>query len=261
MKENNLTLILSAPPEQAQAASGYGLPVAHMAYRMGSGPRLLHHSLSAAVRGGLMMMDDRDYEPANQGQSGSFVREVLRECSARSFSGVVLNWETAPSPAFQQMVSQLANALRQSHLTCYVPERWAKAAPSARILLPSALSGGSLRSRIQEAADAYGLERLTLAIERSAEEFLLPAPQGQGISLSQAELQKRLNNLRPRTFFSPELCAHYFTWQGRDGRARFVLFDNESSLRQKLQTARELGAPRCMMAYPEVAELLPSLLQ
>ena len=36
--QSNLKLILTAPPDQTRAAQRFGLPVAHVAYRVGAGP-------------------------------------------------------------------------------------------------------------------------------------------------------------------------------------------------------------------------------
>ena len=261
MSDYSPTLILSAPPALVKAAQASGLTVACMAYRLGTGLHLLRAQLDNSLRGGLMMLDDQGFDPSRPGYSNQFVQEVLRELSARGFTGVIANWEGEPSPPLRQVTLQLGAALAQRKLSFYVPERWGKAAPRARVLITSAISGGTLRGRITEAGNTFGMERVVLAIERSGEEFLLPAPQGRGTPLSEEELGRRLTGLHPRIYFSTELCAHYFTWMGRDGRARFVLFDNESSIRKKIHLAGTLKVPACLLAYPEVEEFLPKLLQ
>lgn len=264
MSYNSPTLILSAPPAQVhtaqvQTAQSPGLSVACMAYRLGTGLRLLRVPLANDLRGGLLMLDDQGFDPTKPGYPGQFVREVLRELSARGFTGVIANWEGEQSNPLQQVTVRLGAALSQRKLSCYVPERWGKVVPSAKVLVSSAISGGTLRGRIARAGKTFGAERIVLAIERVAEEFLLPAPKGSGTPLSEAELNKRLSGLRPRIYFSPELCAHYFTCQGRDGRARFVLFDQKSSILKKVQLARTMQVSTCLLAYPEVADFLPEL--
>ncbi len=264
MSDHFPALILSAPPSQilaaqSQAAQYPGVSVACMGYRLGDGLRLLRAPLADAVRGGLLMIDDQDFRPGTPGSPDHFTRLMLRELSARGFTGVIANWEGAPSPPLGEMTVRLGAALSQRKLSFYVPERWGKAAPGAKVLIPSAISGGTLRGRVTEAGRAFGPERVVLAIERSAEEFVLPAEKGSGTPLSREELRQRLTGLRPRTYFSPELCAHYFTWQGRDGRARFVLFDDGSSIQRKIRLAAALDLPACLLAYPETADLLPEL--
>ena len=62
-------------------------------------------------------------------------------------------------------------------------------------------------------------------------------------------------------FFSPDLCAHYFTYMSRQNGAHFVLFDDAGSIRKKLQVARNLGISSAVLAYPQVDDLLPELLK
>ncbi len=46
----------------------------------------------------------------------------------------------------------------------------------------------------------------------------------------------------------------------RSTGAHFVLFDDAESLRQKRTQAQELGIGQFFLLYPEVADLLPELL-
>lgn len=48
-------------------------------------------------------------------------------------------------------------------------------------MISSALSGGSLRQRLEEAVERYGPQRTTLAVERVAEDFFLPPQPGRGV--------------------------------------------------------------------------------
>ena len=60
-------------------------------------------------------------------------------------------------------------------------------------------------------------------------------------------------------FFSPELCARYFTY-GQGGMTHFVLFDDADTLRRKIGLGTELGIAAGMLSLPEAAEALPGLL-
>ena len=122
-------------------------------------------------------------------------------------------------------------------------------------------SGGSLQVRLQEAVQQYGAARVALAVERSAEDFFLPSPNGQGIRLTQEELQQRIQEREPVIFFSNELCAHYFTYMNRQNGAHFILFDDAASIRKKLHTARSLDIADALLLYPEVSDLLSEILR
>lgn len=251
-------LILSAPPDCAKAAQETGLTVAHMAYRMGGGPHLFRANMPVAVRGGLMVIDNPGFD--GLGESTPFCHEVLRECAARGFHGVVCNFEGRPLPLVAQILAELGELLHKRGWSFYVTEPWGGSSDRAKVLISSALSGGSLRQRLQEAAEQYGPGRVALAVERVAEDFFLPSPTGQGAPLSREALKRRMEELTPSIFFSSELCAHYFTYMSRENGAHFILFDDAGSIRKKLQIARSLGIEDALLAYPQVDDLLPGLL-
>ncbi|MCI8537636.1 MAG: hypothetical protein HFF18_03110 [Oscillospiraceae bacterium] len=257
---SNLNLILTAPQAQAHAAAGYGVPVAHMSYRVGPGPQLLRGGIPAALRGGFLMMDDQGYTP-ERGGCAAFCQQVLRECALRGYTGVIADWENPPGQAQAELTQAMDQALNGKGWPLFVTEPYAKCAPHARVMISSAVSGGSLSERLSEAAERYGIERIALAVERCAEDFTMPSPSGAGNKLSGEALGALMEEYRPATYFSNELCAHYFTYrpEGQSG-VHFVLYDDGGSIRKKLQTARNLGISYALMAYPEVSGLLPDVL-
>ena len=92
--QTNLKLILTAPPDQTRAAQRFGLPVAHVAYRVGGGPHLYRAGPPLPVRGGLMALDCAGFD--GRGDTGPLCREILRECAARGFTGVLCDFEAPP---------------------------------------------------------------------------------------------------------------------------------------------------------------------
>lgn len=258
---SNLNLILTVPPSQAHAALAFGVPVAHMAYRMGAGPRLFRGSIPLALRGGLLMLDDRGFS-AQQGENAPFCQQVIRECTGRGYDGVVADWENRPSSAQAALAQELDKVLADKGWPLYITEPYGSCTRHARVMISSAVSGGSLAARLSEAGEKYGIERVALAVERSAEDFTMPAPDGCGRSLSQEELRRLMEEYHSPTYFSGELCAHYFTYRpAGEGGVHFVLFDDEGSIRKKLQVARNAGVRYGLMAYPQVADLLPGVLR
>ena len=91
-------------------------------------------------------------------------------------------------------------------------------------MIPSALSGGSLQRRLEEALERFGESRTALALEKVAEDFFLPSPTGSGQPLTEQELEALKQRLSPSIFFSGDLCARYFTYMSRENGAHFVLF-------------------------------------
>lgn len=167
-------LILTAPPTAAREATSHGLPVGHMAYRVGPGAHLLRANIPINLRGGLMVVDGSGFD--GRGDAGPFCQQVIRECSARGFDGVILDFEGSPHPLLGQIANRLGTALSRRSWPLYVTEEYAGFSDQARIIIPSALSGGSLSQRLTEAVERYGAERVALGVQRIAEDFTLPPP-------------------------------------------------------------------------------------
>ncbi|MDE6259867.1 MAG: hypothetical protein K2M42_03245, partial [Oscillospiraceae bacterium] len=129
--------------------------------------------------------------------------------------------------------------------------------PQARVLIPSALTHGTLERRLREAAERYGAERTALAVEWVREDFLLPA-RGRGEPIPRETLEEMHRRLEPAVFFDKGLCAHYFTYM-KGPQAHFVLFDTPRSIREKLGTAKRLGIVAALLPQPEVEEHLEEI--
>lgn len=254
---SNSNLMLAVAPTEMMAAQAHGLTLAHMAYRVGGGPHLFRANLPVPAHGGLMVIDDTGFD--GRGDPEPFCQEVVRECSARGYTGVVCDFER-PLNLLGRIVSGLAPLLDRQGWPLYVSEQYARWSDTAKALIPTALSGGSLHQRLTDALELYGPGRVALAVERSAEDFFLPSPTGQGIPLSREELARRIEDLSPSIFFSSELCAHYFTYMNKQNGAHFILFDDAASIRKKLYVARSLDISDVLLPYPDVADILDGIL-
>ena len=249
-------IFLAATPAQLSAVGGYDVPVAHMAYRVGGGPHLFRSGGPVLPRGGLMVMDDVGYAPGGEGEG--FRDEVLRECAARKFSGVVCRFLSPPQPTLTRALTGLGEACRGRGMGFYVSEGYGAAVPSATVLIPTALSGGSLRGRLEEALDRFGPKRVAVWLQRVAQDFTLPSPSGSGTPLTPQELERRRQEHGASVFFDGDLCAHYFTYMAGD-RGHFILFDDAVSLRKKLALAAELGVETAFLPYGEMEDVAAGL--
>ena len=90
-------------------------------------------------------------------------------------------------------------------------------------------------------------------------EFRLPETGGTGRPLTREEFDSLTARLRPKTFFSRELCARYFTWRDGEG-AHLVLFDDAATLRRKLLLGEREGYDTAFLLWPEVREILREIL-
>ena len=78
-------------------------------------------------------------------------------------------------------------------------------------------------------------------------------------ALSPEQLARLMDRLEPAVFFSGELCARYFTYMSRETGAHFVLFDDEDTLRCKLEVARSLSIHTFLAPWAEVADCAAGL--
>ena len=243
------TFIITLPPRQLPALRGWQATPAHLAYRLGPGPHLFRAEGAAPPRGGLMVVDDKQFD--GLGPTGPLCQEIIGETLARGFSGAVLDFDNH-LPPLEQIAAALYEPFARRGWTLIVPERYGQAAPHARVMIPSALSGGSLRRRLEEALEQFGESRTVLALEKRREDFFLPSPTGSGQPLTEEELEQLKQRLAPSIFFSGDLCARYFTYMSRDNGAHFVLFDDGDTLRRKVEVARRLGIHTFLAPWAEI---------
>jgi len=220
---------------------------AHRAYRLGKGGHLFR-SNALHTGGGLMAVDSLGFEGGLN--PAPFCQEILRECGGRGFRGVVCLFGGERNPQLAQAVQLLGERLQK--LTLYVPEEYAGCSGRARVLISSAVSGGSLEQRLRDVLERYGPERVVLFLEKRAEDFPLPSPSGCGRALTPEELEELKNRLQPSVFFSQELCARYFTYMTRESGAHFVLFDDGETLGKKLEVSQRLGIRWAMERWEDL---------
>ena len=245
------TVYITLPPRHLRSLQGWDVIPAHLAYRIGPGPHLYRSDGTHPLRGGMMVLGDGDWD--GSGPHETLCQEVLRECAARNFSGVVLDFERR-LPPLEKLAARLDGLFARQGLALLVPEGYGMCAPNAKVMIPSSLSGGSLSLRLEEAGERFGRDRVVLALEKAAEDFFLPSPTGCGIPLTGEELEERMTRLRPAVFFSHELCARYFTYMSRDSGAHFVLFDDGETLRRKVDVAHRAGITTFAAPWAQVEE-------
>lgn len=251
-----MQLYLAVTPDKLREARRFTDRLAHVAYRIGPDGRLTRRSVPMGLQGGLMVLGDRDCGSVQNVQA--LCRDVWRECAGRGFAGVLADFELPPSSDRAAFLEALSRVLARNNKQLFVPEPYGGKAPQAMVLICTALSGGSLRQRLNEAAQTFGQRRLALDLQRLRMSFPLPCPSGEGDHLTAEALQEMLRQKQPALFYSGDLCAKYFTSNtGRE--ARFILFDDADTLRRKIQLGQELGLAAGFLVYPETADLLPAL--
>lgn len=254
---SNCEVYLIATPEFSAALSSR-LPLVHYAYRIGNGPHLFRTDLRYPAKGGILAADIGDFN--GTGNSDGFVAEVERECGAHGFRGAFFDLDGESIVCLQKAFESLANSFRRRNQVLYVTEPYAFSSPAVQIVISTAISGGTLRQRLEDAMQRYGKDHVTLGVEWSAMDFTLPATSAAGKALSPAELSHLRVQCGRSTYFSDELCAHYFTYMNTGQDAHFVLFDDAASVTRKLRIAASLGITTAFLPIPEDRTLLDTLL-
>ena len=233
---------LAAAPAKLQAAERHTRSLAHMAYRVGQNSTLLRQNFQS--RGGLLAVSDQKAPEITD--PAALCAAVGREMARRSYEGVLLDFEEAPTADRRAFIARLSKELGPR---LYVPKSYGGDAPESVMLLCSALSGGDFREYL--ASCHRPPERLALDVERLRMDFPLPCPSGLGTPLTQEEL-----NCRPKSpsFFSPELCARYRTYT-QEGQTHFLLFDDAETMNRKAAIAAELGFAAAFFMWPEVEDI------
>lgn len=253
-----MQIYLAVTPDKLGYASRFTDRLAHVAYRIGPDGRLSRREMPMRARGGLMVLGDQDCGAIQDIQA--LCRDVWRECGNRGLSGVAADFEQPPAPDRLAFLEALGRILSRNGRQLFVPEAYGGQVAQANVLICTALSGGNLRSRLEEAAETFDRQRVALDLERLRMDFPLPCPGGEGTPLSREELEALLRSRQPHAFYSSDLCAKYFTYTQEDA-THFVLFDDAGSLLRKLQMGRQMGFCAGFFMYPEVEELLPELFQ
>ena len=143
------SIIVTITPDRLREIQRLPVIPAHAVYRMGRGPHLFRASGSTAPRGGMMLLDCRAFDGV--GAAAPFCQEVIQECSARGFTGVVCDFEAGRLPPLEQVVRELGSQCRRRNWTLIVPEQYGHCSDHALVMISSALSGGSLLQRLREA--------------------------------------------------------------------------------------------------------------
>lgn len=243
----DLKIYLSAPPEFSREAALHG-PVSVMAYKIGRGFRLYRTSLPS-TRISLMDVDCTGF--TGYGPHRSLIAELTGECLRRGYSGMVLDMPR-PTPQLAAFVRLLDQEASRLGLSLFLPETYAGTANGSMILLPAQNTSGTYLGRLKRLCSLYGPERLALELERVHTDYPLPARTGRGSIISDPR------NIRECSFYSPELCVNYMSYESR-GRAHLVLWDDLGSILEKLSQARALGIKTAFLYYPHTADILGNL--
>lgn len=249
-----MRIYLAVTPDKLPAALRYTGRIVHVAYRIGAAGHLERQPIPHGTRGGIMSVGDEGDSAFGDGEA--LCREIIEECEKFGFGSVLTDLEQSYSPQREAFLLSLDHMLHRAGRGLIVPEEYGASLEHAGVLICTAVSGGSLRCRLEEAKDRFG-GRVVADLHRTRMEFPLPCPRGEGRALSAEELRCAVAE-GERVFFSEELCAKYLVRPCGE-ELRFVLFDDAETLRRKCLLARQLGIEAGVMVFPETEDILPEI--
>ena len=252
-----MQVYLAVTPQEAPSATVYPVSLVCMAYHIGPNSTLMRRNALLQNQGGLLAVSEQGAPLVEDPHA--FCTAVLRECSRRNYDGVFLNFATPVRHDLLQFAKQLDEMLYKNRKKLYLNKEYISSCPEAFLLVDTALSGGSLSEHLQQAAKQHG-NRSALRIERLQMDFSLPARSGTGRPLAKHDFMVLLEETSPSIYFSPDLCARYFTYQ-KNHETHFVLFDDAETLKRKLRLGTELGFPAAFFVWSEIQDIAPQLLK
>lgn len=243
---HDLRIFVATSSGDVQTATGCGAPCAYLFYHIAEGGGLTRSGLPASARGGIMGICGElpaTLDPVR------LTNDVANECVRRGFAGVLL--DLVPTPNAILLLPAVSAQFAKRNIPHFTPVELAPAVPQARVIVPSAVSGGDYRELLSEYAGRFGRERVSLEIVRVCSDFLMPSATPDGTTLSSAQFAALLSQYSPMTFFSRELCAKYFTYRDEQGRSHFLLFDDPDTAAKKLDLARQAGYTTAFLLWSD----------
>ena len=271
--------------EQKRGLQNIAYQFAYAAYQIGAGSELLRGNIPLQTRGGLIIISDRDAPVIERPDYLSAA--VLRECGRRGCIGAALDFENPPREDLWKFAAYLSRQSRDAGRKLYISRDYAQAAPDAVLLINTAISGGNFREYLQQEINQNQNRVFALDVQRLRMDFTLPAPDGNGKNLNPEEFENLLKN--KAVFFSPDLCARYFTfteqipasripdnhinnknnnklnftdekiYHAQSGAAHFVLFDDADTMNMKLKIGAELGIDTAFFIWSEIRDFMRDL--
>lgn len=213
-----------------------------------------HQNLSP--KGQIMAMDCTTALPQGSFKEiESLLRHILAQCKGQGYKGIATFFPYTPHPSpLKELTTRLDEEAKKEQLLYYTTEEYAPFTHHSKIFLSTALSGGSLEERFSSLIHRYSPQRIVMDIEPMGVDFPLPSPKGTGNPRTLEEINVQIAQEKPYVFFSRELCAKYFTHHNTPHSLNFLLFDDPSTLREKINRAKQWDLYGVSLTWSQVVD-------
>ena len=247
-------LILVCTGRDTARAARLGLPVLHLCLGVTPAGALQRLQLPTAGAHCLLGLCDPPHD-LTACRADRLAADLVFEAQRAGAPGVSADFEH-DTPAGRRLLAAFDDALHEADIPFYVPLACGRFLSHAVLTTPTALSGGSLTAYISSLQGIYGAARIAAFLQPVSQDFALPSAAPNGKTLTAVEREGLLARTGSQAFFSRELCAKYFTYTDREGRAHFVLFDDASTLEAKLAQLAGCGVQTVFALFPDAETLL-----
>ena len=244
MPDRVRTFLVTTAQDAPQAAA-LRLPRVFLIYRVRDNA-LTCDNLPQLLRGGVMgVFEDGTGDAPTDVQK--LAQDILQEYHKRGYHGLLLDFERVS--VFAPLVTAICRQCAKRNIVCFVPVAFAAHAPGSKVIISSAISGGSYPEMIDDFAARYGPENLCLELVHARQEYILPAADADGVLLSSDAFQKIMQTYNPSVFYDSTLYSKYCTYRDADGKVHFLLFDDAPSAAKKMDYAAKQGLFAVFLLY------------
>lgn len=248
MSESLRKYIVSGATEiKAAEASGY--PCVHLIYKISQSGILQRIPTFVSPRRNLMGVYDDD--GLKTCDIDKLTRDITNEINRRNYSGIVLDFQ--PDKTDPGQTEKLCTLLAQRKILHFLPIELAQLSNSAKIIVPTSVSGGSIHEMLMTTIEKYTSERVCIEIVRGRNDFIMPSYKPEGTFINNTDFNKIIKEHDPITFFSSQLGCKYFTYRTSDC-THFVLYDDTDTAIYKLKLSESLGIYAVFIMYSEWGE-------
>ena len=155
MEMTHTRQFLLTPPQDLPQAQPWGLPLVYLSGQLGPTGQFTAAPLPPEVRGGLLLVGVSE-APQPGADPKHAAQAILTLCRARRFGGAVLDVDCPPTPYLARLIRLLDEGLSPSGGWLYLPEAYGAYSKRALLYCTAAVSGGSLRHRLEELIARWG---------------------------------------------------------------------------------------------------------
>lgn len=239
---NHRIFWITSPGEESSVSH----PKAHLAYRISNG-HLLRGPLPANTYGGMMAITEFC------DCSEQIASELFSECALFGFRGVFAAVEEEPQQKLTEIFEYLGASLSAHRIPLIVPITYASLCKNTSYYASTSISGGSLQEYLQSLLLTVDASKLYLEHPVTNNKFAMPTLSGNGHGITPKEAEEILARQEVQAFYSPELFLNYCTYR-ENGEPHFLLFDDERTLRAKIELGQKLGVAGQFLLYRECKE-------